>query len=108
MTGFVLRKLPPARTEYVFTDVTQMFGSHANRSSTNILFVRYQVLDIESDRLHRDSRRIRSTTRSRRRTARDKRSGAYAGKRQASCPEGLLILLEGAGFHVGHCWFSVC
>lgn len=49
MTSYVLRKLPLDRTEYVFTDVTQLFLNHAEQKFHDYPFVRYQVLDIEKD-----------------------------------------------------------
>ncbi|MCI0454466.1 MAG: SDR family NAD(P)-dependent oxidoreductase [Candidatus Dadabacteria bacterium] len=49
MTSYVLRKLPQDRTEYVFTDVTQFFLSHAEQKFHYYPFVRYQILDIEKD-----------------------------------------------------------
>jgi acyl transferase domain-containing protein/acyl carrier protein len=49
MTSYVLRTLPAGRTEYVFTDVTQLFLAHAEQKFHPYSFVQYQVLDIEAD-----------------------------------------------------------
>ncbi len=51
MTSYVLRRLPAGRTEYVFTDVTQLFLAHAEQKFHPYPFVQYQVLDIEADPL---------------------------------------------------------
>jgi len=49
MTTYVLRKLPPERTEYVFSDVTQLLTSQAEQKFRDFPFVQYQLLDIEAD-----------------------------------------------------------
>jgi acyl transferase domain-containing protein/NADPH:quinone reductase-like Zn-dependent oxidoreductase/SAM-dependent methyltransferase/acyl carrier protein len=49
MTAYVLRKLPPDRTEYVFSDVTQFLTGQAEQKFRDFSFVRYQLLDIETD-----------------------------------------------------------
>ena len=49
MTAYVLRKLPVNRTEYVFTDVTQLFVTHAEQKFRQYPFMQYQLLDIEKD-----------------------------------------------------------
>jgi len=49
LTGCVLRSLPRERTEYVFSDVTQLLTSHAEQKFRDYPFVQYRVLDIESD-----------------------------------------------------------
>jgi len=49
MTSYVLRRLPVSRTEYVFTDVTQLFLTHAEQKFHPYSFVEYQILDIEAD-----------------------------------------------------------
>jgi len=51
MTAYILRKLPADRTEYVFSDVTQIFGSQAEQKFHDFPFVQYKVLDIEQDPL---------------------------------------------------------
>ena len=49
MTAYILRKLPADRTEYVFSDVTQLFTNHAEQKFRDFRFVQYKVLDIEND-----------------------------------------------------------
>jgi len=49
MTAYILRKLPVDCTEYVFTDVTQLFTSHAEQKFRDFPFVQYKLLDIEID-----------------------------------------------------------
>lgn len=49
MTTYILRKLPPDRTEYVFTDVTQLLTSQAEQKFRDYSFVQYKLLDIETD-----------------------------------------------------------
>src|SRR3954469_22281917 len=49
MTSYVLRKLPANRTEYVFSDVTQLLLAHAEQKFHAHPFVQYQLLDIEAD-----------------------------------------------------------
>ncbi len=48
MTSYVLPFLPANRTEYVFTDVSQLFISSAEQKFQDYPFVRYQRLDIET------------------------------------------------------------
>ncbi len=50
VTSCVLPKLP-GRTEYVFTDVSTLFGSRARQTFAAYPFVTYQVLDIEKEPL---------------------------------------------------------
>lgn len=49
MTAYVLRKLPPTRTEYVFSDVTQLLTAQAEQKFREFPFVQYRLLDIETD-----------------------------------------------------------
>jgi len=49
LTSFVLPKLPASRTEYVFTDVSQMFTAQAEQKFHDYPFVQYKLLDIEAD-----------------------------------------------------------
>ena len=49
MTTLILKKLRPDRTEYVFSDVTQLLTGHAEQKFRDFPFVQYKVLDIESD-----------------------------------------------------------
>jgi len=46
-TAVVLPRLPAARTEYAFTDVSPLFTAKAQRRFADLPFVRYDVLDIE-------------------------------------------------------------
>jgi acyl transferase domain-containing protein/thioesterase domain-containing protein/acyl carrier protein len=49
MTSYVLPKLPALQTEYVFTDVTQLFATSAQSKFSDYPFIEYRVLDIETD-----------------------------------------------------------
>ncbi|MCC5623981.1 type I polyketide synthase, partial [Nostoc sp. CHAB 5715] len=49
MTSYVLPKLPPNRTEYVFTDISQLFAASAAQKFRDYPFVEYKLLDIETD-----------------------------------------------------------
>ncbi len=48
-TSWLLPTLPVARTEYVFTDVSEVFLAKAEQKYRNYPFVRYQLLDIEKE-----------------------------------------------------------
>jgi acyl transferase domain-containing protein/SAM-dependent methyltransferase len=48
-TAAVLRVLPPERTAYAFTDVSDLFLSQAARKFADFPFVRYGLLDMEKD-----------------------------------------------------------
>ncbi|MFP6613718.1 MAG: beta-ketoacyl synthase N-terminal-like domain-containing protein [Pirellulales bacterium] len=48
-TSQILPRLPDDRTEYVFTDVSDLFTVAARKKFRDYPFVRYGVLDIESD-----------------------------------------------------------
>jgi len=48
-TSAVLPALPAARTDYVFTDVSELFLSHAELKFAGYPFVRYGILDFERD-----------------------------------------------------------
>ena len=50
-TAYILPQLPAGRTEYVFTDVTPLFTSRAQRTFSGFSFVKYKTLDIEKDPL---------------------------------------------------------
>jgi acyl transferase domain-containing protein/acyl carrier protein len=49
LTVHVLPRLDPARTEYVFTDVTSMLVSRAEERFRDFPFVRYQAFDVTLD-----------------------------------------------------------
>src|SRR4029079_17021523 len=49
--AYVLPLLPPAQTEYVFTDVSSRFTARAEQKFREYPFVRYALLDIEADPL---------------------------------------------------------
>lgn len=49
MTSYVLPKLPADRTEYVFTDVSQLFITSAEQKFSDYPFVEYKLLNIEAD-----------------------------------------------------------
>jgi malonyl CoA-acyl carrier protein transacylase len=46
-TAYLLPQLPAHRTEYVFTDISPLFTTQAQKKFNDYPFVRYQVLDIE-------------------------------------------------------------
>ena len=46
-TSYVLPRLEPARTEYVFTDLSPLFFDNAEKKFFDYPFVKYRVLDIE-------------------------------------------------------------
>jgi acyl transferase domain-containing protein/NADPH:quinone reductase-like Zn-dependent oxidoreductase/SAM-dependent methyltransferase len=48
-TSYVLSKLAPERTEYVFTDISTLFVSKARETFAAYPFVNYRVLDIEKN-----------------------------------------------------------
>ncbi len=48
-TAFVLPKLPGARIEYVFTDVSRLLLAEAEQKFRDYPFLRYQLLDVEKD-----------------------------------------------------------
>jgi len=50
-TSFVLPELPAEHTEYVFTDVSQLFLVRAQEGFESYPFVKYRLLDIENDPL---------------------------------------------------------
>ncbi|MGB7711449.1 MAG: SDR family NAD(P)-dependent oxidoreductase [Microcoleus sp.] len=49
MTSYVLPVLPAKQSEYVFTDITQVFATTAQQKFTDYPFIEYRVLDIETD-----------------------------------------------------------
>ncbi len=51
MTAYVLSSLPGDCTEYIFSDVSKLFLGKAEQKFHDFPFVRYQLLDIESDPL---------------------------------------------------------
>lgn len=50
-TSYLLPKLPPQQTEYVFTDISNLFTSKAQETFAGYPFVKYRSLDIEKDPL---------------------------------------------------------
>ena len=48
-TSYLLSKLPPRQTEYVFTDVSNLFIARARDAFAGYPFITYQFLDIERD-----------------------------------------------------------
>ena len=48
-SAFVLPRLDPAATDYLFTDISPAFTARAARKLADFPFVRYQALDIERD-----------------------------------------------------------
>ncbi|MDF5718965.1 MAG: SDR family NAD(P)-dependent oxidoreductase [Rhizonema sp. PD37] len=49
MTSYVLPKLRAKQTEYVFTDITQVFATSAQQKFSDYPFIEYRVLDIETE-----------------------------------------------------------
>jgi len=49
MTSYVLPVLPAKQSEYVFTDITQVFATTAQQKFIDYPFIEYRVLDIETD-----------------------------------------------------------
>ncbi len=49
LAAYVLAMLPPERTEYVFTDVSERFLGQARQRFRNYAFVHYEKLDIEAN-----------------------------------------------------------
>jgi acyl transferase domain-containing protein/NADP-dependent 3-hydroxy acid dehydrogenase YdfG/phospholipid N-methyltransferase/aryl carrier-like protein len=49
MTSYVLPVVPAKQTEYVFTDITQVFATSAKEKFSDYPFIEYRVLDIETD-----------------------------------------------------------
>lgn len=95
-TSYVLSKLPPERTEYVFTDVSTLFLSRARETFAAYPFVNYRVLDIEKDPLEQGfgphsfdvviAANVLHATADLRQTLENVQT--------LLCPEGLLLLLE--------------
>ena len=48
-TGYLLPRLPPERTEYLFTDVSPLFAARAQERFSAFPFLKTQALDIEVD-----------------------------------------------------------
>ncbi|NUO79142.1 SDR family NAD(P)-dependent oxidoreductase [candidate division KSB1 bacterium] len=93
----VLPILPAERTEYVFTDIGQLFTARAAQKFKDYPFVRYQVLDISADpetqgfALHRFDLVIAANVLHA--TSDLRRTLSHVQKLLAS--QGLLVLLEG-------------
>jgi microcystin synthetase protein McyG len=96
-TSSVLSVFPPDRTEYVFTDVGQLFTSTAARKFNSYDFVQFAVLDISNDPEQQGftshsfdmiiAANVLHATPSLRQS--------LAHVRKLLAPEGLLVLLEG-------------
>ena len=54
MTSHVLQRLPPDRTEYLFTDISRLFLQKAEQRFRDHPFIKYQMLDIEKDPAEQD------------------------------------------------------
>ena len=97
LSAFVLPKLPPLRTQYTFTDITQMLVSQAEQSFGHYPFIEYRTLDIDADPAEQGfdphgydiivASDVLHATRDLRRTV------GHVGRLLAS--EGTLLLLEG-------------
>ena len=49
LSSYVLPLLPANRSEYVFTDISQVFTAAAEQKFSDYPFISYQILDIEKD-----------------------------------------------------------
>lgn len=49
LSSYVLPVLPANRSEYVFTDISQVFTAAAEQKLSDYPFISYQILDIEKD-----------------------------------------------------------
>jgi acyl transferase domain-containing protein/acyl-CoA synthetase (AMP-forming)/AMP-acid ligase II/acyl carrier protein len=97
-TSQILPRLPAERTEYVFTDVSDLFTIGARKKFRDYPFVRYGVLDIESDPRGQGfadhqfdlilAANVLHATRNLRET--------LTNVQQLLAPSGSLVLLEGA------------
>jgi acyl transferase domain-containing protein/NADPH:quinone reductase-like Zn-dependent oxidoreductase/acyl carrier protein len=98
MTAHLLPWLPSQYTEYVFTDVTPVFLTHAEQKFRDYPFIRYRLLDIELDPedqgFQAHSFDLILASDALHATADLRQSLAHVRKLLAS--EGLLVLLEGA------------
>ena len=98
-TASVLPLMPKARTEYFFTDVSNLFLFNARRKFGDYSFVNYKLLDIERDPLEQGfsaegfdvviAANVLHGTRDLRR--------ALTQVRRLLAPDGLLLLLESTG-----------
>jgi acyl transferase domain-containing protein/NADPH:quinone reductase-like Zn-dependent oxidoreductase/SAM-dependent methyltransferase/aryl carrier-like protein len=96
LTSYVLPWLPPGRTEYVFTDLSNHFFLKAEPKFADYPFVKYQKLDIEKSPAEQGfsahsfdvvlASQVLHATLDLRQT--------LAGVRQLLAPEGMLVLLE--------------
>jgi len=97
-TSQVLPRLPAGQTEYVFTDVSELFTVTAQQKFRDYPFVRYGALDIEQDPTHQGyapgqfdivlAANVLHATRDIGHTLRH--------VRQLLAPGGMLVMLEGA------------
>jgi NADPH:quinone reductase-like Zn-dependent oxidoreductase/SAM-dependent methyltransferase/acyl carrier protein len=99
VTSSVLPKLPPERTEYVFTDVSASFGSKARETFAAYPFVTYRVLDLEKKPLQQGfsphSFDVVIAANALHATADLRQTLAHI--RTLLRPDGLLLLLEATG-----------
>jgi acyl transferase domain-containing protein/SAM-dependent methyltransferase/acyl carrier protein len=105
-TSAVLPVLPPGRSRYFFTDVTELFLENARRKFAAYPFVRYGLLDIEKDGQQQGygsqqfqaviAANVIHATRSLKETLRNVRS--------LLAPEGVFILFEATSHQP---WFDI-
>ncbi|EYF05475.1 type I polyketide synthase [Chondromyces apiculatus] len=98
-SSFVLPRLDPARTRYVFTDVSSRFLPEAQRKFAGFFFVEYTTLDIERDPSTQgfEGRAFDIVFAANVLHATADLSRTLAHVRKLLAPEGMLVLLEGTG-----------
>lgn len=99
-TGFLLPKLPASQTEYIFTDISEVFLNRAKQKFRNYNFLEYHQLNIDQDLqaqgydLHRFdiilAANVLHATPDLRKT--------LTNVKRLLADEGLLILLEGTAY----------
>ncbi len=96
-TASILRELPADRTEYVFTDISQLFLTRAEQKFAAHPFVSYRTLDIERPPQEQgfDAQRYDLVIAANVLHATTDVARGLAHARELLAPGGLLILLEG-------------
>ena len=96
-TCFVLPVLPATQTEYLFTDVSEMFLNQARRRFDEYDFLDYRLLDIDSDPLNQgyQSSQFDVVVAANVLHATPDVRRSLSNIRKLLAPEGMLVLLEG-------------